>query len=124
MALLILARCCLTASSPVLSKPPQQTDSEGSWQISAQESGTNTLRLSVFEWRGWCGAGWVIICAHTPWGICLMVLIGSVMVLIGREEVGWYTGSGGQGQKDLQAQPLLRLPLLGLPHREGFLSGM
>ena len=91
MALLILARCCLTASSPVLSKPPQQTDSEGSWQISAQESGTNTLRLSVFEWRGWCGAGWVIICAHTPWGICLMVLIGRVIVLIGREEVGWYT---------------------------------
>ena len=64
MALLILARCCLTASFPVLSKSLLGADSEGSWQISAQESGTNSLRLSVFEWRGWCGAGWVIICTH------------------------------------------------------------
>ena len=64
MALLILAHCYLPASFPVLSKPLQGADSEGTWQISGQESGTNSLRLSVFEWRGWCGARWVIICTH------------------------------------------------------------
>ena len=65
MALLILAHCRLTASFPVLSKLILGTDSEGRWQISAQESCTNSLGLSVFEWgRGWHGAGRVIICTH------------------------------------------------------------
>ena len=65
MTLMILAPCCLTVSFPVLSKLLRGADSEGSWQISAQESCTNSLGLSVFEWgRGWHGAGRVIICTH------------------------------------------------------------
>ena len=64
MALMILAQCRLTASFPVLSKLLLGADSEGSCLIRAQESCTNSLRLSAFEWRGCCGAGRVIICAH------------------------------------------------------------
>jgi len=48
MALLILAHCYLPASFPVLSKLILGTDSEGRWQISAQESCTDCLRLSFF----------------------------------------------------------------------------
>ena len=40
------------------------TGSEGRWQISAQEFCTNSLGFSVFEWRGWHGAGKVMIHAH------------------------------------------------------------
>ena len=65
MALLILAQCRLTASFPVLSKLILGTDSEGRWQTSAQESCTNSLRLSAFEWKEWCGVGRVISYAHT-----------------------------------------------------------
>ena len=70
MALLILARCHLTASFPVLSKPLQGADSEGRWLMSVQESCTNFLRHEVFEWSGWCGAGKVIICAHIRGIVC------------------------------------------------------
>ena len=64
MTLVILAPCCFTVSFPVLSKLLRGADSEGSWQISAQESCTNSLRLSVFEWSRLCRAGRVISCAH------------------------------------------------------------
>ena len=33
-------------------------------------------------------------------------------------------GDGGQGQRCLQASPFLLLSLLGVLHREGFLSGI
>ena len=65
MALLILAQCRLTASFPVLSTPLLGADSEGSCLISAQESCANSLRLSAFEWKEWCGVGRVISYAHT-----------------------------------------------------------
>ena len=69
MALLILAHCCLTVFFPVLSKLILGTDSEARWQISGQESCTNSLGLSVFEWgRGvaWSCKGHYL---HTTWGI-------------------------------------------------------
>ena len=65
MALLILAHCYLPASFPVLSTPLLGADSEGSCLISAQESCANSLRLSAFEWKEWCGVGRVISYAHT-----------------------------------------------------------
>ena len=62
---LILAQFRLTASFPVLFKPLLGADSEGSCLISAQESCANSLRLSAFEWKEWCGVGRVISYAHT-----------------------------------------------------------
>ena len=111
MTLVILAPCCFTVSFPVLSKLLRGADSEGSWQISAQESCTNSLRLSVFEWSRLCRAGRVISCAHP--GMLLWIL-----VFIRKREVGCYAWSSGQGQRGRQAKPLMLLPLLGLPHRE------
>ena len=58
---------CSLPSHCILPSPVQATsgaDSEGRWQISAQESCTNFLRLTVFEWGWWCGPGRVIICAN------------------------------------------------------------
>ena len=81
MTLVILAPCCLTVSFPVLSKLLRGGDSECSWQINAQESYTNSLRLSVFEWSGLCRAGRVINCAHP--GMLLWIL-----VFIGKREAG------------------------------------
>ena len=111
MTLVILAPCCFTVSFPVLSKLLRGADSEGSWQISAQESCTNSLRLSVFEWSRLCRAGRVISCAHP--GMLLWIL-----VFIRKREVGCYAWSSGQGQRGRQAKPLMLLLLLGLPHRE------
>ena len=76
MTLMILDHCCLTASFQVLSKLLLGADSEGSWQISAKESCTNPLRLSVFEWSGLCRAGRVINCAHPGMLLWILVFIG------------------------------------------------
>lgn len=62
---LVLSHCILPSPARLL----QGADSEGTWQISAQESGTNCLR-PVFEWRGWWSQTGRYL--HTSWGIvCL-----------------------------------------------------
>ena len=80
---------------------------EGGWQISVQESCTNSLGLSVFN-----GESGVELEGSLAVQTLGNILLG-VLVLIGTRKKVDMPGDGGQGQRGLQAWPPLLLPLLG-----------
>ena len=80
---------------------------EGGWQISVQESCTNSLGLSVFN-----GESGVELEGSLAVQTLGNILLG-VLVLIGTRKKVDMPGDGGQGRRGLQASPPLLLPLLG-----------